>query len=128
MALTPDTTVSLAIIVSVASIVLAAINTILTGRRDRSTNERERVQDRDIATQRQLEIEKNFVKVNMKLDEFCETSKTLARSSERQAETITRLIRHLDKTDQRVEQLFSKVQDHENRIRTLESHDTHEGE
>lgn len=90
--MTPDSTVSIALLLSVASLVCTLITTI-GGSRKRQKE----VVEAEI--ERRAEIKEEFVKVNFKLDEFCRR--------------LDDLVKRYDKTDQR-------LNDHEMRITELE--------
>ena len=88
----PNDTISIALLLSVASLVCTLITTIGGSRkRQKETVEAE--------IERRAEIKEEFVKVNFKLDEFCRR--------------LDELVKRYDKTDQR-------LNDHEMRITELE--------
>lgn len=107
--MTPETTVSIALIFSV----IAAIGTIST---IVSTIKR----DRDAETNKQIEIEKNFVKINVKLDDMLETIRKISKSSEDNAERIKDMNGVLIQCTERIQTLFKKSDDHERRLNDLE--------
>lgn len=90
--MTANDTVSIALLLSVASLVCTLITTI-GGSRKRQKE----VVEAEI--ERRAEIKEEFVKVNFKLDEFCRR--------------LDDLVKRYDKTDQR-------LNDHEMRITELE--------
>ena len=61
--MTPETSVSIALLVSFASLACTLINTFAGGKK-RQEEQAEREKNR------QLDVEKNFVKINVKLDDF----------------------------------------------------------
>lgn len=87
-----DTSISFALIISIASIICTVYTTIT------STKKREK-EDVEAEIERRATMKEEFVKVNLKLDTFC-----------RQLEEV---IRRYDKTDERLD-------DHEKRISNLE--------
>lgn len=90
--MTPNDTVSIALLLSLASLVCTVITTIGGSRkRQKETVEAE--------IERRAEIKEEFVKVNFKLDAFCGR--------------LDEIVKRFDKTDQRLE-------DHEKRISALE--------
>ena len=90
--MTPETSVSVALIISIASIICTVYTTISNSKkREKETVEAE--------IERRATLKEEFVKVNFKLDTFC-----------RQLEEI---IKKYDKTDERLD-------DHEKRITSLE--------
>lgn len=92
MMLTGSEGVSIALIISIASIICTVWTTIASSKK----REKEEV---EAEIERRATMKEEFVKVNLKLDTFC-----------RQLEEI---IRKYDKTDERLD-------DHEKRITTLE--------
>lgn len=93
--MTPNDTVSIALLLSLASLVCTVITTIGGSRkRQKETVEAE--------IERRAEIKEEFVKINFKLDAFCGR--------------LDEIVKRFDKTDQRLE-------DHEKRISALEKKD-----
>ena len=90
--MTPETSVSVALIISLISIACTLYNTF-------SGSKKAQKEQMEQEIERRASMKEEFVKVNLKLDTFC-----------RQLEE---LIRKLDKTDERLD-------DHEKRITTLE--------
>ena len=76
-----DTSISIALLISLASLACALINTFAGGKK-RQEEQAERENNR------QMEIEKNFVKINMKLDDFCDTTKKLMAENGEKAEQL----------------------------------------
>lgn len=107
--LTPETTVSIALIFSV----IAAIGTIST---IVSTIKR----DREAETNKQVEIEKNFVKINVKLDDMLETIRKISKNADENAERIKEMNGVLIQCSERIQTLFKRSDDHERRINDLE--------
>ena len=68
--MTPETSVSIALLISLTSLACTLINTFAGGKK-RQEEQAEREKNR------QMDIEKNFVKINVKLDEFYSTSKKM---------------------------------------------------
>lgn len=93
--MTPNDTVSIALVLSVASLVCTLISTY-GGSRKRQKEEME------AEISRRADLKEEFVKVNFKLDEFCRR--------------LDEAMKRFDKTDQRLE-------DHEKRISALEKKD-----
>lgn len=91
--MTPETSISVALIISIVSIACTLYNTF-------SGSKKSQKEQMENEIERRASIKEEFVKVNLKLDTFC-----------RQMEE---LIRKLDKTDERLD-------DHEKRITNLES-------
>ena len=107
--MTPETTVSIALIFSV----IAAIGTI-------STIVSTIKKDRDAETSKQIEIEKNFVKINVKLDDMLENMRKISKSAEDNAERIKEMNGVLIQCTERIQTLFKRSDDHERRLNDLE--------
>ena len=107
--LTPETTVSIALIFSL----IAAIGTI-------SSIVSTIKKDREAETNKQVEIEKNFVKINVKLDDMLENIRKISKSSEDNAERIKEMNGVLIQCTERIQTLFKRSDDHERRINDLE--------
>ena len=107
--MTPETTVSIALIFSV----IAAIGTI-------SSIVSTIKKDRDAETNKQIEIERNFVKINVKLDDMLETIRKISKSSEDNAERIKDMNGVLIQCSERIQTLFKRSDDHERRLNDLE--------
>ena len=107
--MTPETTVSIALIFSV----IAAIGTIST---IVSTIKR----DREAETNKQIEIEKNFVKIKVKLDDMLENMRKISKSAEDNAERIKEMNGVLIQCTERIQTLFKRSDDHERRLNDLE--------
>lgn len=111
---TAETSISIALLISIASIVCTVINTVSGGRK----RAKEEI-DRDNA--RQIDIEKNFVKVNVKLDDFCDTSRKFMDENRRNAAELKRVSEQLVSVSEKMNTLYGFYEDHENRIRKLEN-------
>ena len=77
--------------------------------------------DRDAETNKQIEIERNFVKINVKLDDMLETIRKISKSSEDNAERIKEMNGVLIQCTERIQTLFKKADDHERRLNDLEA-------
>lgn len=106
--------VSIALIISVVSLACVLINTF-GGSRQRHKDAMEAEKRRDV------EIEKQFVKINVKLDDFCDTTKELMKQNEKASDTTQELTKELIKMNERIETLFKYKDDHEQRINALEN-------
>ena len=91
--MTPNDTISIALLLSVASLICTLITTF-GGTKKRQKDEVE------AEIERRAEIKEEFVKVNFKLDEFCRR--------------LDEIVKRYDKTDER-------LADHEKRINDLET-------
>lgn len=108
-----DTSVSIALLISLTSLACTLINTFAGGKK-RQEEQAEREKNR------QMEIEKNFVKINMKLDDFCDTTKKLMAENGEKAEQLKNVSEQLVLVTERVKTLFKYKDDHEERIKGLE--------
>lgn len=70
---------------------------------------------------RQLDIEKNFVKINVKLDDFCESSKQLMQENAKKTDQLKAVSEQLVLLTEQTKTLFKYHDDHEKRIKELES-------
>ena len=108
-----DTSISIALLISLASLACTLINTFAGGKK-RQEEQAERENNR------QMEIEKNFVKINMKLDDFCDTTKKLMAENGEKAEQLKNVSEQIVLVKERVNTLFKYKDDHEARIKELE--------
>lgn len=76
--------------------------------------------DSDAKTSEKLDIEKNFVKINVKLDNFCEQTKQILKNQEKSSDELRSLSEEIVKNDERIQTLFKHYEDHEERIKKLE--------
>lgn len=108
-----DTSISIALLISLTSLACTLINTFAGGKK-RQEEQAERENNR------QMEIEKNFVKINMKLDDFCDTTKKLMAENGEKAEQLKNVSEQIVLVKERVNTLFKYKDDHEVRIKELE--------
>lgn len=90
--MTPETSISVALIISIASIICTVYTTV-------TSSKKRQKEDVEAEIERRAQMKEEFVKVNLKLDTFCRS--------------IEEMLRKLDKTDERLD-------DHEKRITKLE--------
>lgn len=109
----PETSVSIALLISLASLACTLINTFAGGKK-RQEEQAEREKNR------QMDIEKNFVKINVKLDDFCDTTKKMMAESNEKTEQLKKVSEQLIIVTERVNTLFKYNDDHEARIKGLE--------
>lgn len=109
----PETSVSITLLISLTSLACTLINTFAGGKK-RQEEQAEREKNR------QMEIEKNFVKINMKLDDFCDTTKKLMAENGEKAEQLKNVSEQIVLVKERVNTLFKYKDDHEVRIKELE--------
>lgn len=108
-----DTSISIALLISLTSLACTLINTFAGGKK-RQEEQAEREKNR------QMEIEKNFVKINMKLDDFCDTTKKMMAENGEKAEQLKNVSEQIVLVKERVNTLFKYKDDHEARIKELE--------
>jgi septal ring factor EnvC (AmiA/AmiB activator) len=111
--MTPDTTISVALIISIVSIACTLINTFTGGKK---WQEEQNARDNN----RQIDIEKNFVKINVKLDDFCDTTRQLLADGNEKTEQLKKVSEQLILVTEQVRTLFKYNDDHEKRISELE--------
>lgn len=111
--MTPNDSVSIALIISVVSLICTLIATI-------GGSKKRHEESIEADNKRQLEIEKQFVKINVKLDDFCETSKDLMKQNEKSFDQTQELQKNLILCSERIETLFKYKDNHEKRISDLE--------
>lgn len=111
--MTPDTSISIALIISIASLACTLVNTFAGGRtRQRALIEADK--------QRQMEIERNFVKINVKLDEFANQSRELMAENAKKTDELKAVSEKLVLVSEQVKTLFNYKDNHETRIKELE--------
>ena len=109
----PETSVSIALLISLTSLACTLINTFAGGKK-RQEEQAEREKNR------QMDIEKNFVKINLKLDDFCDTTKKMMVENSEKAEQLKNVSEQIVLVKERVNTLFKYKDDHEARIKELE--------
>lgn len=112
--MTPEASVSIALLISLTSLACTLINTFAGGKK-RQEEQAEREKNR------QLDVEKNFVKINVKLDDFCDTTKKMMAENGEKTEQLKKVSEQLVLVLERVKTLFKYKDDHEARIKELEN-------
>ena len=112
--MTSETSISIALLISLTSLACTLINTFAGGKK-RQEEQAEREKNR------QMDIEKNFVKINVKLDEFYDTSKKMMADNGEKTEQLKKVSEQLILVTERVNTLFKYKDDHELRIKELEN-------
>lgn len=115
--MTPEASVSIALLISLTSLACTLINTFAGGKK-RQEEQAEREKNR------QLDVEKNFVKINVKLDDFCDTTKKMMAENGEKTEQLKKVSEQLILVTERVNTLFKYKDDHEMRIKELENERT----
>ena len=108
-----DTTISITLLISLISLGCSVFNTFSGGRKDLKAQEEKE-------SARQLDIEKNFVKINVKLDDFCDTSRKLMEENTKKTDELKSVSERLVQVTEKVNILFKYNDDHANRIKALE--------
>lgn len=121
--MTPDTTISITLLISIMSIVLAIISSVRAGRKDTQAEIDAETRRRNEENARQMDIEKNFVKINVKLDDFCDTSKKLMQENKEKTDQLRQVTERLAIISERCDTLFKYKDDHEKRLEELEKRD-----
>lgn len=111
--MTTETSVSIALLISLASLACTLINTFAGGKK-RQEEQAEREKNR------QMDIEKNFVKINVKLDDFCDTTKKMMAENGEKTEQLKNVSEQIVLITERVKTLYKYKDDHEERIKGLE--------
>lgn len=112
--MTPEASVSIALLISLTSLACTLINTFAGGKK-RQEEQAEREKNR------QLDVEKNFVKINVKLDDFCDTTKKMMAENGEKTEQLKKVSEQLILVTERVNTLFKYKDDHEARLKELEN-------
>lgn len=106
-------TISVAVLISIISLICTLINTFSGGKKTiREQDEKE--------NNKQLEIEKNFVKINVKLDNFCETSNKLLAENAKKTDELRVVSEKLVTVNEKVSTLFKYKDEHDERLKELE--------
>ena len=105
-----DATISVALIFSL----IAAAGTIVT---IASTF----LKQRENEEAKRLEMEKNFVKLNVKIDGFCDTTRDLMKQNDKMLDQSQELNKQMISCSERICMLFRYKDDHEKRIGELEN-------
>lgn len=109
----PETSVSIALLISLTSLACTLTNTFAGGKK-RQEEQAEREKNR------QMDIEKNFVKINVKLDDFCDTTKKMMIENGEKTEQLKKVSEQIVLITERINTLFKYKDDHEERIKGLE--------
>ena len=113
MVLTGNEGIAISVIISAVSLVCVLINTF-GGQKARH----QEVMDAD--KKREIEIEKQFAKMNVKLDSFYDTNREMLRQNEKMSDTTQELTKQLISCSERIQTLFKYKDNHEERISDLE--------
>ena len=111
--MTQEASISIALLISLTSLACTLINTFAGGKK-RQEEQAEREKNR------QMDIEKNFVKINVKLDDFCDTTKKMMAENSEKTEQLKKVSEQIVIVTERVKTLYKYKEDHEERIKGLE--------
>ena len=112
--MTSEASVSIALLISLTSLACTLINTFAGGKK-RQEEQAEREKNR------QMDIEKNFVKINVKLDDFCDTTKKMMAENSEKTEQLKKVSEQMVLVTERVNTLLKYKDNHEARIKELEN-------
>lgn len=104
-----DATISLSLIFSSISMIGVIANIFISFRRESESNKLKEVQ-----------IEKHFAQIDVKLDDFLNRMTDIAKNSEKSAERIDTNLQEIIKSNERIGTLFRLHDEHEKRISSLE--------
>ncbi len=104
-----DTTISISLLLSIISAVgvIVTIFGVFERRHDKSS-------------ERDIETTKEFVKVNMKLDESCRNLSDIAKTMDKTSDILNSVQRHLIDVDNRLENHDKTLAHHDERLDKLE--------
>lgn len=111
--ITADSTISLALIFLILTGLGNLVSIWATFHNQNVNREKEQNTDIEKEHQKELNNEKNFLKINMKLEEFGRCLRDIAKSSDKTSEVLNEIQTHIVKLD-------GKVDNHEDRISQLE--------
>lgn len=114
MRMTPNDTVSLAVIFSVLSLIVAIAGLYLSAKKQKIEDAEKKQNEMETENQRELKLQENFLKVNMKLDTFCDTMQQMVVKSDKNSEELRKI------REQLIEDRGT-LKDHEKRIASLEA-------
>lgn len=110
--MTSGATISLSLIFSIISMIGVLANIIVSLKRETESSK-----------QKEINIEKHFAQLDVKLDEFISHMASIDRTSDRTAEKMDNLAQEVAKTNERIGTLFRLHDEHEKRISNLEGKD-----
>lgn len=118
--MTPETQVSLALIFLVLTFILnlTAIVISYKNRNDTKAEKREGNVEEDV--REKVESEKNFLKLNLKLDNFGGELKTLARNTDKTSDVLNQIQQHIIVVDSQIDNHDRILEEHNQRLGNLE--------
>ena len=106
--------ISVALIISTISLICTMINTLVNSKKVQN-------EQADVEKSRQMDIEKNFVKINIKLDDFHDSVKKIAEESAKKDDQLKELMNQVIVINERIKNLYKENDDKEERLKQLES-------
>lgn len=100
------TTISISLLIAIAAILVNIVININTQRRNED--------------EKRVELEKNFTRLNVKIDMFSQNNTELVKDMNKQYERAEELSKVVIANSERIKTLFNKLEDHEERITRLE--------
>ncbi len=100
------TTISVGLLIAIAAILVNIVINVNTQRRNED--------------EKRVELEKNFARINVKIDMFSQNNTELVKTVNRQYEKAEELSKVVIANSERTKTLFNKLEDHEERITRLE--------
>ena len=104
-----ETTISLSLIFSSISMIGVIANMIISFKRESESSR-----------QKEVQIEKHFAQIDVKLENFILTMSDIAKSNENSAQKIDENLRSILQSNERIGTLFRLHDDNERRIEALE--------
>lgn len=104
-----NTTISVALLISVASIVFTALNYRRNAKKDDEEHQREK--------EKQVE---NRIKMNMKLDQLCSTTNDIRSDTKATIEQIRSLEKRVGLVEQSTKTLHERLDEHINQTRDID--------
>ncbi len=118
--MTGNDTISIALLLAIGSLIVSVIGVIINIKKANKETADDKKKALEAENERQLKMQENFVKVNLKLDTFCDTTKELMKQNEKTSDSTQELTKQMIKCSERIETLFRYKDDHERRISDLE--------
>ena len=108
--ITLDTSISVSLIFSVVSMIGVIVSMYATfhSRKDKKD-------------EKNIDIQKQFLTLNLKLDEFGRNLVTLTRTTEKNTDIINEIRNELVRHEEQFDDMDNTIKDHEQRLRELES-------
>ena len=109
-----DVTISMTLLISLVSLACSVYGTF-------SGSKKQIDEQNDKDNKRQVDIERHFAVINVKLDEFCEKSNQMLQENAKATAQLKEVSEQLIRVSEQVNTLFKYKDDHEGRIKALES-------